>query len=102
MSMTTENRRVNGIRAALVTASGRHGVGTVDVCFLQGDRLKEETLFYSGWRAVRPMQDVIDFMPVLNGYTVGFKVIGESPADVSEAVRQAILARLTADDDVSA
>ena len=102
MNVTTENRRVNGIMAALVMASGRHGVGTVDIFFLQGERLKEETLFFSGWRTVRPMQDVIDFMPVLNGHTVGYKVIGKSPADVSEAVRGAVLARLAANDDVSA
>lgn len=98
MDMTMENRNVRKVMAALVTASGRHGVGTVDVCFLQGERLKEETLFYSGWRAVRPMQDVIDFMPVLNGYTVGYRVVGESPSGIAKAVREAVLARLAAND----
>ena len=98
--MTT--RKTNGICAALVTASGRHGAGTIDICFLEGERLKEETLFFSGWRTVEPLRDVVDFMPVLNGYTVGYRVVGESPADIAETVRQAVLARLAADDDVSA
>lgn len=101
MDMTMENRNVRKVMAALVTASGRHGVGTIDVCFPEGERLKEETLFYSGWRTVEPLKTVIDFEPYLHGCSIGFHVIGCSPSDVAETVRQAVLARLAADDDVS-
>lgn len=100
MDMTKEYRNVHGIKSGLVMGSA-HGAGTVDVCFPEGERLKEETLFYSGWRTVEPLKTVIDFEPYLHGSSIGYHVIGCSPSDVAETVRQAVLARLAADDDVS-
>lgn len=94
MDMTMEDRRVHKICAALVTGSGTHGAGTVDVAYIIGDTMKHETLFYSGWRGAEPLKDVIDFMPVLNGHTVGYKVIGKTPEGIAETARQAILERL--------
>lgn len=100
MDMTKEYRNAHGIKSALVTGSA-HGSGKIDVAYIVGEQLKEETLFYSGWRAVQPMETVIDFEPFLHGCSIGYHVIGCSPADIALSVRQAVLERLAADDDVS-
>lgn len=93
MDMTKENRNVRKIMAALVTGSA-HGSGKIDVAYIVGEQLKEETLFYSGWRAVQPMQTVVDFQPFLHGSSIGYRVLGKTPEGIAETARQVILERL--------